>query len=147
MRIAVLLLVAGTLLAGCGSDTGAAGGAADRTRGTSTGDGETRLTVVLRTGPGHGKRMFDLTCTPPGGDHPDPAAACALLDEMRKPFAPLPPRTACTDIYGGPQTARVTGTFEGDEVDAEFSRVNGCEIARWDAHADLLVESGGVGAS
>lgn len=150
MRIAVLLATASLLVAGCGSDTGAAdGGAADGGGGggTSVGDGDTQLTVVLRTGPGQGKQTFDLTCDPPGGDHPDPVAACALLEELKKPFAPVPPRTACTEIYGGPQRARVTGELDGDAVDTEFSRTNGCEIARWDAHADLLVESGGVGAS
>ena len=50
----------------------------------------------------------------------------------------------CTEIYGGPQTATVTGTFRGEPVSAEFSRTNGCEIARWDGHVALLVETGGA---
>jgi hypothetical protein len=37
----------------------------------------------------------------------------------------------CTAIYGGPQTARVQGTFRGHPVRATFNRNGGCEIARW----------------
>lgn len=56
----------------------------------------------------------------------------------RKDFEPVPRNVACTEIYGGPQTARVTGTLRGEPVDARFSRTDGCQIARWDAVADLL---------
>jgi len=49
-----------------------------------------------------------------------------------------PPTTACTEIFGGPERARVRGTLRGEPVSAEFSRVNGCEINRWDAVAPLL---------
>jgi hypothetical protein len=38
----------------------------------------------------------------------------------------------CTQIYGGPQTARVRGRVDGREVDGRFARNNGCEIHRWD---------------
>ena len=30
------------------------------------------------------------------------------------------------------------GTFKGEQVDAKFSRQNGCEIARWEDAAPLL---------
>lgn len=107
----------------------------------------TELTVVVSNGPGKGERTYRLVCDPPGGDHPDPAAACRSLTEMKEPFAPVPPDTMCTEIYGGPQTATVTGTFRGEPVDAEFSRTDGCQIARWDQHAVLLVDAGGVDGS
>ena len=134
------LALALVLMAGCGS---AGGGdvVADAPSREST-----ELTIVVRPGEGSGKRAFSLTCDPTGGDHPDPEAACSALDELEDPFAPVPPRTACTEIYGGPQTARVTGTFRGEPVDARFSRTDGCQIARWDEHAALLVEAGGVGS-
>lgn len=45
----------------------------------------------------------------------------------------VPERQACTMIYGGAATATVTGTVDGEQVDAEFSRQDGCAIARWDA--------------
>jgi hypothetical protein len=91
--------------------------------------------------------VWSLACDPAGGDHPDPEAACRLLDELENPFAPVPADQACTEIYGGPQTAHVTGTFRGEPVDAEFDRTNGCQISRWDAHLDLLVERGGAGGT
>ncbi|HWS58264.1 MAG TPA: SSI family serine proteinase inhibitor, partial [Actinotalea sp.] len=87
-----------------------------------------------------------VTCAPAGGDHPDPQAACAALEQPGaiEAFAPVPPDVACTEIYGGPQTATVVGTVDGEQVDASLSRVNGCEIARWDALAPLLGTAGGV---
>ncbi|MGH2922070.1 MAG: SSI family serine proteinase inhibitor, partial [Gaiellaceae bacterium] len=59
------------------------------------------------------------------------ARACRRLEAFDRPFAPTPKNTACTLVYGGPQTAQVRGTFEGRRVNARFSRRNGCEIARW----------------
>jgi hypothetical protein len=41
-------------------------------------------------------------------------------------------------IYGGPQTARVRGTYRGRKVEAVFNRKNGCEIARWKRVAFLF---------
>jgi hypothetical protein len=32
---------------------------------------------------------------------------------------------------GGPQTAHITGTWQGQRVDATFRRTDGCEISRW----------------
>jgi hypothetical protein len=68
-----------------------------------------------------------LTCNPEGGSHPDPAAACAALLENESALEPVPRDVACTEIYGGDQVARITGS-----VEAAFTRSNGCEIARWD---------------
>ena len=59
-----------------------------------------------------------------------------------KAFEPTPGNVACTQQYGGPQTATVEGTLRGDPVSAEFSRVNGCEIARWRDAAPLLDAAG-----
>jgi hypothetical protein len=53
-------------------------------------------------------------------------------------LAPTPPDVACTELYGGPQTATVSGRLRGEQVDARFSRVNGCEIARWAAAEPIL---------
>jgi hypothetical protein len=50
----------------------------------------------------------------------------------------------CTEIYGGPQRARVVGTVKGQPVRATFSRTNGCEIARWQRISPWLVPPGGV---
>jgi hypothetical protein len=44
----------------------------------------------------------------------------------------------CTQIYGGPQEALVTGTVRGDRVWVRFSRRDGCEIDRWNRLAPLF---------
>jgi hypothetical protein len=67
------------------------------------------------------------------------SAFCARLAELGDPFAPTPPGTACTEIYGGPGVARVKGTFRGRPVWATFRRRDGCEIARWTRIGFLLV--------
>jgi hypothetical protein len=53
-------------------------------------------------------------------------------------LAPVPPDVACAEIYGGPARARVTGELRGQQIDARFSRVDGCEIKRWNDNAVLL---------
>src|SRR4051812_13215820 len=143
MRLAaVAVAVSLVVVSGCGASGAADDPAEQPSRGS--GSGPTELTVVVRTGAGQAERTFSLTCDPPGGDHPDPVAACRLLDRLPDPFAPLPADEACTEIYGGPETATVTGTFRGEPVDAAFSRSNGCQISRWDAYRPLLVERGGA---
>lgn len=44
----------------------------------------------------------------------------------------------CTQIYGGSEEAEVTGTRDGEQVQATFSRQNGCEIDRWDRLAAVF---------
>jgi hypothetical protein len=89
---------------------------------------------------------YELRCGPTGGTHPDAAAACDRLDAIvsdgRDPFAPVPAGQLCTQIYGGPATAHVTGTWRGRAVDATFDRRNGCEIARWRQLVPVLPEVG-----
>jgi hypothetical protein len=48
--------------------------------------------------------------------------------------------------YGGAELATVTGTIDGTRVDARFSRVNGCEIARYDDAARLWGGSRAAGS-
>jgi hypothetical protein len=158
------------LLAGCGGDTsggdvsteprpsGSASGPAMPTPGTDSSgspQGEpggsdlidpTELRVTVDTGTGQ-TRTYTLRCDPPGGDHPDPEAACEALARMQAPFAPLPKGMLCTEVYGGPQTAKIEGTYRGVPTLAEFHRTDGCEISRWDAYAAVLVERGGAAGS
>lgn len=84
------------------------------------------------------KRSYTLTCAPLGGTLPHAAAACRRLAGLKAPFAPTPKAVACSQIYGGPQIATVTGTFRGGSVRATFSRRNGCEIERWNRVAFLF---------
>jgi hypothetical protein len=91
----------------------------------------TALTIAVSPGNGGTTRHWTLHCGPPAGTLPHAADACTRLAKLRAPFAPVPPGTMCTQIYGGPQIARVRGTFRGHKVQATFNRRGGCEIARW----------------
>lgn len=55
---------------------------------------------------------------------------------------PPPARRACTQVYGGPQAVRVTGTIDGRAVDRRFRRTNGCEIADFARVAGALPVTG-----
>ena len=83
-------------------------------------------------GQGHTpKRSYTLTCAPVGGTLPNRLAACGKLNALKAPFAPTREDLVCTQIYGGPEEALVTGRFRGRLVRASFSRKDGCEIGRW----------------
>ena len=104
---------------------------------------ELRITAWPEGPGGEGTLTWRLRCGPAGGTLPRPAAACRALAALERPFAPVPKDVGCTQIYGGPQVARVTGTFRGRRTWATFKRSDGCEIARWNRVRFLFP---GVGA-
>lgn len=64
--------------------------------------------------------------------------ACAALDKDPDSFFAAPDKgEMCTEIYGGPETARVVGELNGREIDYEIGRTNGCDISRWEQHEVL----------
>ena len=130
MRLLALALAA-VLVAGCGGEEDEAAA-----------EPETSLEVSV-TGGGEHER-WTLTCEPAGGTHPDPEAACAALAEQKEALAPTPTDVACTEIYGGPQVAEVSGRIDGEAYRGVFRRTNGCEIDRWERLQPLLVVRGGV---
>jgi hypothetical protein len=142
VRHALALLIATAMaIAGCG--TGDDGDTTQTTPDSPT--PETELTVVLDQGDGTAPDEWTLTCDPAGGTHPDPEAACDTLADLDpETFEPVPPDAMCTMIYGGPHTAVVTGQWNGEPVESEFSRENGCEIVRWDAAVAVLGHEGGA---
>jgi hypothetical protein len=75
-----------------------------------------------------------LACGEESGD-----AVCQAMSEIDvAALGPVSPDTACTEIFGGPDTASLKGIIEGEEVDVELTRANGCEIERFDAALPLL---------
>src|SRR5258707_3149202 len=73
--------------------------------------GSTSFRITVRASSSGLPLVTSLRCDPPAGTVAQPARACRrLLAAGRGIFAPTPPRTACTLIYGGPQDALVTGT-------------------------------------
>lgn len=88
---------------------------------------------------------WTLRCGPVAGSLPRPTRACRRLAQGGVAlFAPTPKNAVCTEIYGGPQRARVVGTVNGMRIWATFTRVNGCEISRWQRISPWLVPPGGV---
>ena len=97
------------------------------------------LLVTVRESASSAALSWSLTCYPDGGTHPDPVQACDTLSGTRDPFAPVPPGVMCSMIYYGPQTATISGYWQGQPVSAQFSRVDGCQELRWEKIAPVLV--------
>lgn len=102
------------------------------------------LTIRLREEPEASEYVFRLTAEAgrimDGSTLPAPEAALAQVERFGGDiFFPTPgPPKLCTQQYGGPQVAVVTGIFHGRRVQATFQRTDGCEIARWNSLKALL---------
>ena len=103
-----------------------------------------RLTITVADS-GSADGTYVLDCHRTGGTHPNAEKACARLDEVtvygKDPFAKTPRGAMCTMQYGGPATARVTGTWQGRPVDATYDRSDGCEISRWNRLGPVLPDT------
>jgi len=68
-----------------------------------------------------------------------PATACRRARRIAAFLATRPSsKRICTQIYGGRQRARITGTIGTRRIDRRLKRTNGCEIGDWQ-HAVPLV--------
>lgn len=114
------------------------------------GQGNAELSILIMDSPSATPVSYTLVCR--GGapaaesKHPAAAAACTALKNNpalleRKPKAV---DQVCTEQYGGPQTASVSGAVDGVEVSASYSLTDGCEISAWNAVRDILGSSGGA---
>ena len=119
MRVALLIAVLAAAFGG--ASQGAAGSTPD-----------TQLTIsVWPEGRGAGAATkWTLRCNPATGTLPRPVASCGRLLGMTKPFAPIRKDVMCTDLYGGPQQAIITGTYKGNRIWVLLAARNGCEISR-----------------
>ncbi|MCM2420271.1 hypothetical protein [Streptomyces sp. RKAG293] len=78
------------------------------------------------------------TLPAPVGPARSVADSCDQLERLGGPVGPVPAGQMCSMIYGGSQTAQVTGTWHGAAVTQKYSRANGCEVARWNRMAPVL---------
>lgn len=133
-----LALPAALALGGCGDED-------EPGVGTTPAGEAIELTIVHDDGSGR-PTTGTLTCR--GADRraegaldgrASPAELCAQARGNAALLTGEPDRVrACTQVYGGPETAHVTGTIGGEQVDRRFSRTNGCEIADYTRAAGLL---------
>lgn len=123
-------LIATVAMAACGSDDPSPAAPGNASLAT--------LTIrVDPDGPNSGPaKELRLDCNAPTDSRACGEAAGVSAADL----APTPSGMACTEIFGGPQTASIKGTIRGNAVDATFSRRDGCEIARWERVQDLLAE-------
>jgi hypothetical protein len=142
IRPSLLALVA---LTGCAASTAAGPGATSPSPSTTASLPANDLLVEIHRGGSSPTETYRLTCGPSvSGNHPAGAAACAHLLRLAHPFAPIPTDQMCTQIYGGPQTAHITGRWKGTAVDLRLSRVDGCRIEQWNTLGPLLPGQVGV---
>ncbi|MGZ4463275.1 MAG: SSI family serine proteinase inhibitor [Gaiellaceae bacterium] len=107
--------------------------------GTPPGAGSSFRIEVWPRGTAFPSRVYTLDCPDATGTLPAAQTACRKLAPLRRSaFAPVPPHSICTQIYGGRQVARITGTFLGRRLDAVFTRRDGCQINRWNRLAFLF---------
>lgn len=78
----------------------------------------------------------------------DEQAACLALadpDVVSRMVEGPPTDRVCTEQYGGPDVATITGTIDEQPVDTTVDRTNGCGISDWDELlGDLLPPAAGV---
>lgn len=108
------------------------------------GGGSAELAIVVKPSDSEPAIHYTLTCK--GGvptdesQHPSAAKACQALKNNPAVLIPQPRNkdVVCTQQYGGPQTATVTGVVDGVPADMSFTRRDGCEISQWNAAASIL---------
>lgn len=75
--------------------------------------------------------------------------ACVALaqPEIAQRLIDGPPEgQACTEIYGGPDVAEISGTIDGAAVQTTVDRANGCGINDWDVLLSAILPSA-IGAT
>jgi hypothetical protein len=108
--------------------------------GASAGVSDLRVDVRLASASGPPDLSWRVTCGPPAGTLPDPAAACRGLDtaRARRLLGTPPCRTLAEDEYRGPAVLTVRGRLVGRRVALTLRRTTTCAIARWDEVTRLL---------
>jgi hypothetical protein len=114
-------------------------GAAAPALASDTAEKTASLSIIYRADAAAQAVTWSLECPARTGTHPNPFGACDRLANLSgDPFTPVPKGTLCLDVYGGPQTASVTGSWGQTRVSASFRLNNSCEIARWQKLVPVL---------
>ncbi len=109
----------------------------DTTNDEPLASGDTDLSVTLDVDGSSGKeepQTAEVSCDE---DTTDDVCAAAN-DILAEDLDPVSPDTACTELFGGPDEATISGSLQGQDIDVTLTRANGCEIDRFDEAAPLL---------
>jgi hypothetical protein len=128
---ALLCFAVAVSVAGCGDDsTPSPGRAVDLAITASDGHGTTRRARLL---------CGDNEQRASGFGSANAAELCQAARRLERFLTTEPDRRrACTQIYGGPESARISGAVDGAEVDRRLSRTDGCRISEWERAAPLI---------
>lgn len=139
MRMLAVIVAAVVALAAVGC-----GGADDGVAVSTNTDPATATALEITLWPagrdGAELRLGTLACDPPRGNARDPEAACDYLADGVPVLWQDRGEQVCTEIYGGPEEARIVGTVRGETVEVELNRINGCAIEIWDRSIAVLPE-------
>lgn len=119
------------ILVACGGDETAT----DQNGSTDYPDASLEITYEH---PETASHTYSVTCSDDTarleGAELDGEAACTALSDLqvRSRLLDGPADRACTEIYGGPETALIRGTIDGQDVDTVIDRTDGCGISDWD---------------
>jgi hypothetical protein len=127
----VVLIATLAVVIGCGAGSGTASQSATPS---------TKLTIrYWPAGIGEGPvKTWTLRCNPTGGTLVRSAAACRKLAALGNPFARPKLEQMCTQQYGGPDQAQITGTYRGRQVFVALGLTDGCQIARFKTLSFLI---------
>ena len=132
-RLLLLFCVLPAVAIGCGDEE-------DESAAPPQRSGTALVVRVDADGPRGPERPKSTTVRCAAGDASKACRAAARLTPAN--FGPPPDNVACTQIFGGPETARISGRLRGEPVSATLSKVDGCEISRWKTFAALLEQAG-----
>jgi hypothetical protein len=143
-RIAVagLLLAAAVIAMGSFGPSGATVLAPVADASAAASGATVTLRMTANDGKGH-RSSARLSCrgdaaTGSGYVRAHPVSACRTARRIAAFLAARPPARMCTQVYGGPQTARIRGTIGSRKIDRSFDRRDGCGISDW-SRAGLLL--------
>jgi hypothetical protein len=131
-----LLIAALAVVVGCGAVATAASSAA-----ATSASAELRIVYWAGGSKAGAAKTWTLRCGPAGGTLGTLARerdACRRLAGLRNPFAPPNPDLMCTQQYGGPNEAQITGTYQGRRVWVRLGLTDGCQITRFRRLAFLI---------
>jgi hypothetical protein len=141
---AVLAVAAAAIAVLAGTGSGGGSPAAPPSAAAATSEPVT-LTITFTRQPGARRSVAHLRCR---GSHATADGflravggrrACAHARGVARLLTTGPdPHRACSEIFGGPERALVTGRIGDRRVRRSFKRTDGCEVADWRRAMPLL---------